>query len=96
VAERDQVARPLAGHHAGQLGHAEDVALRPAAVDDEAHRLGRDRDERLGRGPAGGHRLVTDVDHPRPTGPIDVGQAAALAPWGLLGHASSDQLRAES
>ena len=34
-------------------------------------------------------RLVADVDHPRPAGPIDVGQAAALAARGLLGHASS-------
>ena len=53
VAERDQVARPLAAHDAGQLGHAQDVALRPAAVDDEAHRLGRDRDQRPRRPPAG-------------------------------------------
>ena len=49
-----------------------------AAVDDEAHRLGRHRDGRLGDGPPGRHRLGRDVDHPRPPGPVDVGEAAAL------------------
>ena len=66
MAERDQLARPLAAHDAGELGDAEDVALRAAAVDDQAHRLRRDGDERLGDGAPGGHRLVADVDHPRP------------------------------
>ena len=78
VAERDQVARPLAAHHAGELGDAEDVALRPAAVDHEAHRLVADRHRGLRDGSARGERLVADVDHPRPAGPVDVGEAAAL------------------
>ena len=78
MAERDQLAGPLAAHHAGQLGDAEDVALRPAAVDDEAHRLGRDRDRRLGDGPARGDGLARDVDHPRPAGPVHVGEPAPL------------------
>src|SRR5580765_4991824 len=38
MAERNQFARPLATHDTGQLGYAEDVALRPAAVDHQAPR----------------------------------------------------------
>ena len=78
VAERDELARPLGAHDAGQLRDAEDVALRAAAVDDQAHRLGRDGDGRLGDGPPRGDRLVRDVDHPRPPGPVDVREPAAL------------------
>src|SRR6478735_3403590 len=40
VAQRDELGRALAAHHAGQLGDGEDIALRAAAVDDEAERLG--------------------------------------------------------
>ena len=52
-----------------------------AAVDDEAHRLGRDGDGGLGDGAPGGDRLVGDVDHPRPPGAIDVREPAAFGAW---------------
>ena len=58
MAERDQLARPLAAHDPGQLGDAEDVALGAAAIDDEAHRLGGHRDRRLGDRPARGDGLA--------------------------------------
>ncbi len=81
MAERDELARPLGAHHARQLGDTEDVALRAAAVDDEAHRLGRDGHGGLRDGAPGRDRLVGDVDHPRPPGPIDVREPAAFGAW---------------
>ena len=82
VAERDQVAGLLAAHDAGELRHAEDVALGAAAVDDQAERLGRHRHRRLGDGASRGDGLVGHVDHARPAATIDVGEAAALGARG--------------
>ena len=58
MAERDQLAGALAAHDAGELGDAQDVALGAAAVDDEAQRLRRDGDRRLGDRAAGGDGLA--------------------------------------
>src|SRR4051812_41705873 len=66
---------------------ASEIALRTTAVDHEAHLLIGHGDFGLGDRTAGGIRLVRDVDHPRPTGPVDVGQAATLgARRQVLGH----------
>ena len=69
---------PLAAHDPGQLRDAEDVALGAAAVDDQAHRLVRHRDGRLGHRATGRDRLGRDVDHARTSGPVDVREAAPL------------------
>ena len=97
MAERDELARPLGAHDAGQLRDPEDVALRAAAIDDEAHRLGRQGDGRLRHGTPRGDGLGRDVDHPRPPGPVDVGEAPALEPrGGLLVHAVEDSGRGQA
>ncbi len=54
----------------------------PAAIDDEAERLRRHRDRRLGDGPSSGDGLGRHVDHARPPAAIDVGEAPPLRAWG--------------
>ena len=90
VAERNQVGRPLAAHHPGDLGHREHVPLRAAAVDDQAQRLLAADHLCLGDGSPGRAGLRRDVDHPRAPPTIDVGQPPAVRP-GLrsLVHATS-------
>ena len=89
VAQRDELARPLGAHDAGQLGDAQDVALGAAAVDDEAHRLGRHRDGASATARRAVTGLCRDVDHPRPPGPIDVRQPPPLGSRGGLDSVGS-------
>ncbi len=65
MAQRDEVARALRGHDAGDARGGEHVALLGAAAHDERLGLGAHLDERAGDRAAVGDVLVGDVDHVR-------------------------------
>ena len=65
MAERDELGGALCRSDAGEAGGDERVALRSARVDERGEHVGAHPNGCLGDGSARGHRLRSDVDHPR-------------------------------